>query len=106
SHDFSSSRSRIVLYLARSILVLRAASARAAASACGVRTTLDFSSLPRLLPVLGTVPRPPAGEGGEGIPARAKRSPLTLGAVATLPVSSTFSASGSVAKTLAPLFVP
>src|SRR6266851_176327 len=106
-HHRSSSRLRIVWYLLRSIFVLRAASARAVASEIGV---------PLLLPALSSLPPPvlpgalPLALAGEGLPSTwsrggalwpAKRSPS-----GALPSSSTFSASGSDEKTLAPLFDP
>src|SRR6202035_6166769 len=58
------SRLRMVWYLPRSTGVLRASSARAAASAWGVRTTFDLSGLPWPLPTLDALPLPVAGEVG------------------------------------------
>src|ERR1035437_2720100 len=60
---FSSSRLRTVRYLLRSTGVLRAASARAAARAWGVRTTFDLSDLSVPLATLDALPLPLAGEG-------------------------------------------
>src|ERR1700730_9807707 len=70
----SSARLRTVTYLLRSTGVLRAASARAAASEIGVPLRLPaLSSLPPC--VFGAPPLPLAGEGGVGVPPLAKRSP-------------------------------
>src|ERR1035437_3985641 len=62
----SSSRLRTVWYLLRSTGVLRAASARAAARAWGVRTTFDLSDLSWLPRPRGALPRPLGGEGAFG----------------------------------------
>src|SRR5258708_33598776 len=63
----------MVWYLLRSTFVLRAASARAAARAWGVRGL--SSVLPRPCPARGALPLPLAGEGGVGALGSGNRSP-------------------------------
>src|SRR5271169_3841600 len=73
SHDLRSARLRTVWYLPRSRGVLRASSARAAASACGVPLRLAVFSLllsPDLFdalpaPLLGMLPPPLWGRAGK-----------------------------------------
>src|SRR3979409_166837 len=95
-HRWSSSRLRMVWYLLRSILVLRAASARAAASEIGVRGCV--SGLPAPCARRGALAPPLRGSvGAEGEPL-SNTVPLSRAAsLAGLP------ASGGGANTLAPL---
>ena len=95
------SRLRMVWYLLRSIFVLRAASARAAASEIGgAFEACGFG--PASVPLLRCAPSPACG-GGSGrrvIPGLSKRYRPRATAPSGLP------ASGGGAKTLAPLLLP